>query len=78
MNLQADFANGEGAGARIRSARAVWALTQEDLARELGVSLRSVQNWESGMVPSARHTRALALFFGRPVEWLTTNGSESP
>jgi transcriptional regulator with XRE-family HTH domain len=44
-----------GLGARIRRARLLAGLSQEDLAAKLGVSLRTVGTWErKGTVPPAR------------------------
>lgn len=34
-------------------------LSQKDLADALGVSQRTVQNWEAGKVPQFRHRRAI-------------------
>jgi DNA-binding transcriptional regulator YiaG len=47
---------------QIREAREDAHLSQVELARELGVSPRTVQNWESGKTPQPRHRRAIASF----------------
>lgn len=43
----------------IREQRKRLGLTQEDLAKRLGVSIRTVQNWERGGVIPATSQRAL-------------------
>jgi transcriptional regulator with XRE-family HTH domain len=49
----------------IRELRRRKALTQEELAEELGVSLDTVSRWETGRCePEAYHIRRLASFFG--------------
>jgi DNA-binding transcriptional regulator YiaG len=50
-------------GLSIREARNAKNLTQGELADLLNVSTRTVQNWESGMVPRASHRRALLDLF---------------
>jgi len=47
-------------GQDIRSGRLARGWTQEDLAWEVGVDVRTVQRWESGqMVPRSHHIAAL-------------------
>jgi len=46
----------------IRQAREAAHLSQVALAHQLGVSPRTVQNWESGRIPQIRHRKALADF----------------
>lgn len=43
-------------------------LSQVELARELGVSARSVQNWEAGREPQPRHKRAIQAFIDETLE----------
>lgn len=50
---------------RLREAREASDLSQVELARKLGVSPRTVQNWEAGMTPQPRHRRAVNLFIER-------------
>ena len=49
-------------GESIRAAREAENLSQAELAEKLGVSLRSVQGWESGRVPQPKHRRELAAW----------------
>lgn len=46
----------------IREARDSVYMTQSELARELEVSARTIQNWEAGYTPQARHMRALVAW----------------
>jgi DNA-binding transcriptional regulator YiaG len=47
----------------IRAARAAADLTQAELAKRLGVSTRSLQEWEAGRsLPRAEHRRTIARF----------------
>lgn len=56
----------------IRRARIAAGLTQEDLAREVGVGLRNVPDWESGKrVPRLKTLRRIAEVTGTSVESLT-------
>lgn len=49
--------------ARLRAARDTAILSQAELAEQLGVSPRTIQNWEAGMLPKQpRRTRALVAF----------------
>ncbi len=57
---------GSAAAARLRGLRARLGLSQEQLARELGVSFATVNRWESGRTRmSARAGRAIAAFEAR-------------
>ena len=47
-------------GARVRAARQEVGLTQERLARELDVTLRTIQRWEDG-TSEPRGTQLMAL-----------------
>jgi transcriptional regulator with XRE-family HTH domain len=48
----------------LRASRVDANLTQKDLAKRLGVSMRAIQTWESGdRRPLPQHRRALAEFF---------------
>jgi DNA-binding transcriptional regulator YiaG len=46
----------------IRRARDAASLSQVELAARLGVSPRTVQNWEAGRIPQPKHRRAIAAF----------------
>jgi transcriptional regulator with XRE-family HTH domain len=56
-------------GERVVEVRLLRALTQEQLATRLDCSVRSVQGWEAGFPPSARHLRRLSRLAGKPVSW---------
>ncbi len=48
--------------AQLREARETRMLSQVELARQLGVSPRTVQNWEAGRDPQPRHKRTVLAF----------------
>jgi len=53
----------------VKKLRRQLALSQEDLARELGVSYATVNRWENGLAKPSRLARAqLESFCGRMVE----------
>jgi len=53
----------------VREVRRQLALSQEDLARELGVSFATVNRWENGVSKPSRLARAqLEAFCGRMAE----------
>lgn len=55
----------------LRVARAVQQLTQEELARRIGVSRQTINAMEAGKyVPSTMLALKLARVFGKPVEEL--------
>lgn len=55
---------------RIREAREAAGMTQEDLAREVGATLRSIQWWESGKrPPKLAYVPKLARATGKPVDY---------
>lgn len=73
----------ESLGARIRSARKNAGLTQDRLARRIGVSHSLVSQWETGLVQavSAQHLAAAARVLGVSLDWLlgeSDNGRQSP
>lgn len=58
------------------AARKAKGLTQEELAKELGTTQKSVAEWESGKVnPNANSVKALEAFFGIPAEKLLLEGA---
>ncbi len=64
-------------GKRIASARKDVHLSQRALAVELGVSLRTLQNYEAGKFVPYRHLDALSRLLGRHPSWLLY-GHEQP
>jgi len=55
---------------RIREGRKAAGLTQKELAAALRLSVRSVQNYESGAIVPYRHLRAIESILGKPHGWL--------
>ena len=60
MNLRVNFAE------TLRAARDRQHLSQAELAEQLGVSTRTVQNWEAGTWPRPSHRRMLVEFLAEP------------
>lgn len=61
---------------RITEARRESGLGTRDFASRVGVSQRSIQNWEKGVKePRNRQLRLLAEATGHPVAWFWTNGN---
>ena len=58
------MATGPALGARIRTRRQQLLLTQEELARRVGVHVSTIINWEKGKHPPARHLGALEQALG--------------
>lgn len=61
-------------GERVRRARALARISQEDLARAVGVHRSAVAQWESrdGSLPSMRHLIRIATTTSVCLEWLGT------
>ena len=58
--LRVKFVSGE----ELKAERDRRALTQEQVARQLGVATRTLQNWEAGTAePRARHRRTIAEWY---------------
>lgn len=57
-------------GRRVASARREVHLSQRALAAELGVSVRTVQNYEAGRFVPYRHLDTLGRLLGRTPSWL--------
>ena len=57
-------------GKRIAAARADARLSQRALAAELGVSVRTLQNYEAGKFVPYRHLDVLSRVLGRQSSWL--------
>jgi transcriptional regulator with XRE-family HTH domain len=65
-----------GFGERLKRAREWAGLSQAELARRAGLSVRNVQNWEQGhREPMASHLPALAAALGVGVEALLFDGA---
>ena len=62
-------------GRRIALARRHAGLTQDEVARRLGVTKRSLQGYEAGTVAPYRHLPALASILGRDRAWFLAEGS---
>lgn len=63
-------------GTRIKAARRAQAITQNDLAKALGVREKTINRWETGRnEPQPRHLRALSIELGRSLPWLL-NGEQ--
>lgn len=64
---------------RIRKARDHAGLTQGALANIIGVSLNSVNRWETGeRNPSAQSIAAIAAATNIPLEWFTKDDAAEP
>lgn len=62
-------------GDRIKAQRRALRLTQADLAKLVGVSLRQLQNWESNQSrPNSDKIRSIAKSLNKPISWVI--GSE--
>lgn len=59
---------------RIREARTAADMTQAELARAVGVTLRTVQNWESGARGAWRYLAEIADATGVPLTFFFENG----
>ena len=57
-------------GARIARARRENGLTQADLAQQLGITTRSVQNYEAGVIVPWRHLRRIEFVTHKRSGWL--------
>jgi transcriptional regulator with XRE-family HTH domain len=57
-------------GRRISEARRESGLTQTDLAATLGVTVRSIQNYESGVSVPYRHLRTIEAMTHRRPGWI--------
>jgi len=64
-------------GTRLAAARKEAHLSQRTLAAELGVSVRTIQNYEAGRFVPYRHLDALSRVLGRSPSWLLY-GREQP
>jgi transcriptional regulator with XRE-family HTH domain len=60
-------------GQLIKIARLEAGLRQKDLAAELGLSYRSIQEYESDRIVPYQQLRAIEEITGKPQGWLTDN-----
>ena len=60
-------------GQLIKLARLEAGRTQRQLAKELGLSYRSIQEYESDRTVPYQHLRAIEELTGKPEGWLTDN-----
>lgn len=64
-------------GDRMAAAREATGLTQEDLARRLGVKLKTLRAWEDDLAePRANKLQMLAGFLNVSIVWLLTGAGE--
>lgn len=75
--LMRQFAGAE-IGARIQEARKVAGLTQEQLADLLGLSKRSLQDYESGTTIPFKHLFAIGKVTQRPPDWFLHGDEDRP
>jgi transcriptional regulator with XRE-family HTH domain len=61
---------------QIREARDAAGLTQAELARAVGVTVRTVQNWEAGTRGPWRHIAEICIATKRPLTFFF-NGEEA-
>ncbi len=61
-----------GLGKRVRDARKRNNLSQSQLARKVGVSVTTIQNYESNKYPKGEHAVSLSLALGCSLDWLLT------
>ena len=59
-------------GDRIKERRGFVGLTQEILAKEIGVSKTTIQNYEAGSIPKGKHLISLAQSLKCTTDWLLT------
>jgi transcriptional regulator with XRE-family HTH domain len=68
----------EGVAVRIREARRALGLTQDELARRVGVSRSAIAQWETDRTGQVRANLArVAAVLGVSIGYLITGGSES-
>lgn len=70
-------------GRHLRRLRQRRGLSQQAAASEIGCSIKSIQNWETGAkIPGPQSLRLLARYYGQPVEQLAAYipdyGTEGP
>ena len=66
-------------GDRVAAAREVVGLSEEELARRLGVRVETVRRWEGDLdEPRANRLQMLAGLLGVSLTWLMTGAGEDP
>jgi transcriptional regulator with XRE-family HTH domain len=65
-----DVAERKRIGSRVRQARLETGLTQAELAEQLGITTRSVQNYESGAIVPWRHLSRIEVLTRKRSGWL--------
>jgi len=66
-------------GERIRELRAAKAVSQEELAKELGTTANTVSRWEAAIYrPSPENLYRLADFFGIPIAAFFPGSEQAP
>ncbi len=74
--LDQERGNSEGLAVRVKLLRERSGLTQPELAKKVGLSLSTIQNYESGKFPRGEHAVSLAKALTCSIDWLLT-GEES-
>lgn len=64
----------EGFGQRVRGRREKLGIAQQELARKVGVSLTTIQNYEGGQLPKGEHAIMLAFALGMSLDELLIGG----
>jgi len=64
-------------GARIAEARRHAGLTQRELADTLGVTTRSIQNYEASVTVPYKHLRAIELLGRKRYGWILDGGDDT-
>ncbi|MFQ5903634.1 MAG: helix-turn-helix domain-containing protein [Candidatus Binatia bacterium] len=66
--------DGLAIGVRLKSERQRLGLTQEEVARHVGLKSKSaIKNYEKGQVPGPEILSRLAALFGKSIDWLLSS-----
>jgi transcriptional regulator with XRE-family HTH domain len=63
-------------GARIAESRRLGGLTQRELADRLGVTVRTIQNYEAGVAVPYRHLRTIESLGHKRPGWILDGGGD--
>jgi transcriptional regulator with XRE-family HTH domain len=63
-------------GARIAESRRLGGLTQRELADRLGVTVRTIQNYEAGVAVPYRHLRTIESLGHKRPGWILDGGDD--